>query len=287
MGAMRLVKPPLPWWDHPHGKMATLDDLPQALAASSAIGRGRELAADFQFLMDHGTSLGGATPKVSLLDADGHLSLVKIPLMRDNLDALRSEMLAIELARQSGINTVSARLHEVEHRGLVLLIKRLDRAAGGDRKHHISAATLLQAGHDEDITYLDLLSAMRGACTDFAADAQQLWRRLVFNLLITHVDDGLWVFRSNVTGDSGVNVTDLRGDRNERSRRRSHRSRYRNDVVCHRDGVAQIHPPDVGSLPGFRLETACPQQGSICARSKTSYVSNFMRGFHTNALPPP
>lgn len=191
LGALRLVRPPMPWWNQAHGPTATLADLPQAVAASFAIGRGRELAADFQFLMDHGTSLGGTAPKVSLLDADGHLSLAKLPLMRDNLDALRSEMLAIELAGQSGINTVSARLHEVEHRGLVLLIKRFDRTAGGGRKHHISATTLLQAGLDEDITYLDLLSAMRGVCADFATDAQQLWRRLVFNLLITHVDDGL------------------------------------------------------------------------------------------------
>lgn len=132
---------------------------------------------------------------MSLLDAAGHLLLAKLPHMRDNFDALRSEMLAIELARQSGINTVSARLHEVEHRTLVLLIKRFDRTAGGGRKHHISAATLLQAGPGEHITYLDLLSAMRGACNDFATDAQQLWRRLVFYLLVTHVDEGLHKIR--------------------------------------------------------------------------------------------
>ena len=73
----------------------------------------------------------------------------------------------------------------------MLLIKRFDRTAGGGRKHHISAATLLQAGPGENITYLDLLSAMHGACDDFATDAQQLWRRLVFYLLVTHVDEGL------------------------------------------------------------------------------------------------
>jgi serine protease Do len=41
------------------------------------------------------------------------------------------------------------------------------------------------------------------------------------------------------------------------------------------------------AFPALAWETACPQQGSICARSKTSYVSNSMQGCRTNALPLP
>jgi hypothetical protein len=80
-----------------------------------------------------------------------------------------------------------------------------------------------------------------------------------------------------VTGDSGLNVTILvvTGMSGHDSGTMS----YATVMVLRKF----IHP-DVGSLPGFRLETACPQQGSICARSKTSYVSNSKQGFHTNAL---
>ncbi|TXI74230.1 MAG: hypothetical protein E6Q49_02290 [Limnohabitans sp.] len=61
----------------------------------------------------------------------------------------------------------------------------------GDASDPVAIATLLQASRQETVSYLDLLRAMRRYCGDYADDARQLWRRLVFNLLITNVDDHL------------------------------------------------------------------------------------------------
>jgi serine/threonine-protein kinase HipA len=55
----------------------------------------------------------------------------------------------------------------------------------------MSAATLLQVRRDDEHAYTELLDAMRTHCQHYAQDARQLWRRLVFNHLITNVDDHL------------------------------------------------------------------------------------------------
>lgn len=61
---------------------------------------------------------------------------------------------------------------------------------------NISAArrrrnTLLQANRNAEHAYTEVVDAMRGIAAPFTADAQQLWRRMVFNHLITNVDDHL------------------------------------------------------------------------------------------------
>lgn len=55
----------------------------------------------------------------------------------------------------------------------------------------MSGATLLQASRNAEYAYTELVDEMRSKCLNFAADARQLWRRLVFNHLITNVDDHL------------------------------------------------------------------------------------------------
>jgi serine/threonine-protein kinase HipA len=58
-------------------------------------------------------------------------------------------------------------------------------------KINISGATLLQANRDHEHSYTEIIDVMRSKCENFIEDARQLWRRLVFNYLITNVDDHL------------------------------------------------------------------------------------------------
>jgi serine/threonine-protein kinase HipA len=73
----------------------------------------------------------------------------------------------------------------------VAIIRRFDRTAENNRIPYMSGATLLQANRDEEHSYTELIDVMRTRCKDFAKDANQLWRRLVFNHLITNIDDHL------------------------------------------------------------------------------------------------
>jgi serine/threonine-protein kinase HipA len=73
----------------------------------------------------------------------------------------------------------------------IAVISRFDRTIDHGRIAYLSAASLLQASRNEEHAYTEVVDAMRTACVEAKADAQQLWRRLVFNHLITNVDDHL------------------------------------------------------------------------------------------------
>lgn len=55
----------------------------------------------------------------------------------------------------------------------------------------MSATSMLQASRQEERAYSEIVDSMRQRCVRPNEDAQQLWRRLVFNLLITNTDDHL------------------------------------------------------------------------------------------------
>ena len=73
----------------------------------------------------------------------------------------------------------------------VAIIRRFDRTPNQSRIPYMSGATLLQSSRNEEHAYTEIVDAMRSRCVVFSASAQQLWRRPVFNFLITNVDDHL------------------------------------------------------------------------------------------------
>ena len=56
---------------------------------------------------------------------------------------------------------------------------------------YLSAASVLQASRDDDHAYTELADAIRPAALSPPRTCSNLWRRMVFNLLITNVDDHL------------------------------------------------------------------------------------------------
>jgi serine/threonine-protein kinase HipA len=129
-------------------------------------------------------------PKCTVLDDDGTLALGKFPSVTDGRSVTRGEVLALRLAASAGIETAHARI--VMATGTpIAVIGRFDRTADHGRIAYLSAASLLQASRNEEHAYTEVLDAMRTACVEAQADARQLWRRLVFNHLITNVDDHL------------------------------------------------------------------------------------------------
>ncbi|MCF8149026.1 MAG: HipA domain-containing protein [Sulfuritalea sp.] len=165
-------------------------ELEQILLASRAVEMSQETAADLAYLQGKGTSLGGMRPKCTILDSDGALSLGKFPSINDERAVTRGEVLALRLAKLAGINSAQARIVMVQDQP-VSMIRRFDRTPQQNRIPYISGATLLQANRDDEHSYTEIIDVMRFMCEKFAEDARQLWRRLVFNHLITNVDDHL------------------------------------------------------------------------------------------------
>ena len=169
---------------------APLLELEHMFEASRAVERNQESRQDLRYLLGKGTSLGGMRPKCTVLDDDGTLALGKFPSVADDRSVTRGEVLALRLADRAGIEASTARIVMVAGTPIAV-ISRFDRTADHGRIAYLSAASLLQASRNQEHAYTEVLDAMRTACVEARADARQLWRRLVFNHLITNVDDHL------------------------------------------------------------------------------------------------
>jgi serine/threonine-protein kinase HipA len=165
-------------------------ELEKIQLASRAVEMSKETADDLAYLQGKGTSLGGMRPKCTILDADGTLSLGKFPSVTDERAVTRGEVLALRLAKLAGIDSAQARIVMVQDQP-VAMIRRFDRTPEQNRIPYISGATLLQASRDDEHSYTEIIDVMRSKCENFIDDARQLWRRLVYNHLITNVDDHL------------------------------------------------------------------------------------------------
>ena len=165
-------------------------ELETILRASHAVELSQETAEDLAYLQGKGTSLGGMRPKCTILDNHGALSLGKFPSVGDQRAVTRGEVLALRLARLAGIDSAEARIVMAQDQP-VALIRRFDRTPEQSRVPFMSGATVLQAKRDDEHSYTEIIDVMRSWCEDFVSDARQLWRRLVFNHLITNVDDHL------------------------------------------------------------------------------------------------
>lgn len=168
-----------------------LVELRELVAASHAVERHTETAADLAYLRGRGTSLGGLRPKCSVIDDAGVLSIAKFPSIQDDRAITKGEVLALHLATKAGISAAAAQL--VVSDGIpVALIKRFDRV-DGRRLHYVSAATLLGLSRGApEHTYTDIVDAIRAHGAETKLDIEELWRRVAFFILITNVDDHLW-----------------------------------------------------------------------------------------------
>ena len=165
-------------------------ELKRIYQASKAVEQGKESIEDLRYLQGKGTSLGGMRPKSTVIDEDGRLAIGKFPSVGDLRSVTRGEVLALRLAQRAGIDAAPARIVELD--GIaVAVIRRFDRDSADGRIPYQSAASLLQASREEDRSYTEIVDVIRSIGHEPTADIKQLWRRLVFNLLITNVDDHL------------------------------------------------------------------------------------------------
>lgn len=166
-----------------------LVDLGRLLAASERIQAREELDQDIRDLVDPGASLGGARPKATVLD-DGRLLIAKFPSQNDDWDVELWEYLCFAMAKRAGIPTPETRLVQVGGRN-VLLLGRFDRREGGGRIPFLSAMSMLGYADGDHGSYVELAEALSRHGARATEDKQDLWRRMVFNILVSNVDDHL------------------------------------------------------------------------------------------------
>jgi serine/threonine-protein kinase HipA len=168
-----------------------LISLPRLLSATDRIERDEETEEDLLLVLAPGTSLGGARPKATIRDADDRLLIAKFPKRDDDWPIPTWEAVLLKLAEQAGLDVPHWRLEEIAGKP-VLLVTRFDRRAAGGRIPFMSAMTALDAtDHGPQRSYLEIVDAIRQMGSKPEADIEALWKRVVFNILVSNTDDHL------------------------------------------------------------------------------------------------
>jgi len=164
--------------------------LPRLLNAAEELERDEPTSEDLRLLLHGGSSLGGARPKAHVLDTKGRLAIAKFPSPQaDEWDVIRWEAATLTLAADAGITVPEHELHVIENRP-VLVVRRFDCDASS-RIGYLSAMSMLQAKDGEQASYLEIGQVLEERSSDAASDLRELWRRIVFTILISNTDDHL------------------------------------------------------------------------------------------------
>ena len=139
-------------------------------------------------LISPGATMGGARPK-ALLDIDGEQWVIKFS-DGEPADTPLIEHATMTLARKAHIRTASTMAVPLTD-GHAIALKRFDRDRGA-RRHCLSAAVALRAAA-EPFGYPELAQLLRrkGVAQGerYVADMRELFRRMVFNILMDNTDD--------------------------------------------------------------------------------------------------
>ena len=190
IGALRYKRPGEDDFDHDiEGyRVPPLIQLPALLDAANAVSNDSETDADLRLLLNEGSPLGGARPK-SVVQDGNHLAIAKFPKDDDDRSIAHGEVLALTLANMAGIYAAKAKLQDVAGRP-VSIIRRFDRE-DGRRVPFLSAMSLLGKTDGDEATYTDIAELIRAHSSSPTDDLHELFRRIVFNVLISNHDDHL------------------------------------------------------------------------------------------------
>ena len=159
-------------------------------------GRRSELTKQEQAYLTDGCSMGGGRPKLTL-SYQGRPVIIKWPLPEDPLNFARVENATLSLARKAGIAVAESAVETVGDKDL-FIVRRFDRTTspnGSPFVHYLSVASLLT---DQRLKESNVLAAYSYPGTaafiaevsdDAKAQRQQLFRRMVFNVLMNNTDD--------------------------------------------------------------------------------------------------
>ncbi|HMR48926.1 MAG TPA: type II toxin-antitoxin system HipA family toxin [Arachnia sp.] len=185
-GAIDFQDSPDAWL--PRQTAAMLEDLAHA---AEAVEKGTPLSPALDAALQHGTSIGGARPKATLIDAQGRDWIAKFSSTSDGArPVVRREAFALELAARGGVDVVGFQLSEAAGRD-ALLVKRFDREHGGARRMAVSALTVLGVSEyaARYSSYPELLDRLRDLSEHPDGVGPTLFRRIAANIALGNTDD--------------------------------------------------------------------------------------------------
>jgi len=152
----------------------------------------KEEEEEMALLIAPGSSLGGARPKANFRADDGKLWIAKFPSRNDSWDVGGWEYVLNQLAKAASLSVPESTLLGLSEGHRTFAAKRFDRTPAG-RRLYASAMTLVGKRDLEPASYVEIAEAVTrfGDPTAINEDLEQLFRRLVFNVMTAHRDDHL------------------------------------------------------------------------------------------------
>ncbi len=166
-----------------------LIDLEALTGIARAYESGEEISAEDLAALAGAGGSGGARPKANVRDGD-HLWLAKFTSVLDQQPVERAEVAVLRLAEKCGITVPETRLELGNTPYPVALLRRFDRQ-GNARIPYISARTALAKRGTTLGSYTEIVDFMRGHSADPSRDFLELYRRLIFTILVSNKDDHL------------------------------------------------------------------------------------------------
>ena len=171
------------------GAHASLEEL---MEAAQRVQEGLPISKALDQALQHGTSIGGARPKVMIESGDKKY-IAKFSSSTDVYNVVKAEYIAMRLAKLVGIDAAPVKLEKAMGKD-VLFVERFDRvktANGWQRKSMVSALTILGLGEMQAryASYEDLAEIVRSRFTESGKTLRELFSRIVFNILCGNTDD--------------------------------------------------------------------------------------------------
>ena len=172
----------------PSAELPALQDLADA---SQRIESGLDVTPQMEQLLRGGSNLGGARPKATFVHEQQRY-IAKFASRADELDVAVIEAATLHLARLCGIRVPPFHLAPLA-RGRALLVQRFDRTgplASESRLAYLSCSALLDVAYESsDGSYVEFAQSLRRWSEAPEADTAELFRRMVFNLVVGNSDD--------------------------------------------------------------------------------------------------
>lgn len=173
-------------------RLSNVAQLAELLQAAEYIEKGMELPKVLGQALLFGTSIGGARPKCLIENENKHF-IAKFSLSTDLYDIIKAEYIAMKLAKKIGLVVPDVFLKSVLGKN-VLLVERFDRVANSGnttRKLMLSCLSLLELNELEAryASYVDFAEIIRHKFKDSKKELEELYKRIVFNILIGNTDD--------------------------------------------------------------------------------------------------
>lgn len=181
-----------PWGDGDAlGEHFTLEELAEAAERAQHVD---QLDENLRQLLTAGSSLGGARPKAAT-EIGEQPWIAKFQARNDSFPECRVEFATMRLATECSLDVPALDFRRVLDRD-IYLIERFDRIPRGNwmERHPFASGLTMLGAHESEVSrysYADLAGVIRQHGTQVRSDLHELFRRMVFNILVTNDDDHL------------------------------------------------------------------------------------------------